>query len=306
MSRLFRIFAVVLFAATLTGCGSFSLFEGYTGSFAPPAPPNNGQVYLFRGMGGQVMSRGMDMLGDKINRAGIKATVHNHLFWYEPATEAIERYKRDPQHSPIILVGHSAGADATLYFARRLKAENVPVALIVTFDPTRKAPDVPSNVERFVNLYQSLNFFGGGHISPASDFRGHFASVNLKKYWEVLHVNLVKMEALQSAVFAKIVQITTLPTSPQGPAVPIEYVVPRDVEIEVWDSGMPVTAEAGDTLQSISRRFAAPLWAVAQVNRMSESAAVKPGQRIVIPRHIESIAPAAPPVTSYMPTTTAQ
>ncbi len=306
MSRPLRILAPLLLAATLTGCGSFSLFEGYTGSFAPPAPASNGHVYLFRGMGGQFMSRGMDMLADKINRAGIKATVHNHLFWYEPSTEAVAQYKRDPQHSPIILVGHSAGADATLYFANRLKAAGVPVALIVTFDPTRKAPDVPSNVERFVNLYQSTNFFGGGHVTPADDFRGHFASVNLKKYWEVLHVNLVKMEALQSAVFAKIVQITTLPVTTAGPAIPIEYVMPRDVEVDVWDSGIAVTAEAGDTLPSLSKKYAVPVWAIAQMNRMSENAGVKPGRRLVMPRHIEGVSPAAPPLTSFAPVAIAQ
>jgi pimeloyl-ACP methyl ester carboxylesterase len=303
MSRLLRFSALLLVALSLAGCGSFSLFEGFTtGSVAPPAPAANGHVYLFRGMGGQLMSRGMDMLADKINRAGIKATVYNHMFWGEPADEAIARYKRDPNHPPIILIGHSAGADATLYFAGRLKEAGVPVSLIVTFDPTRKAPNVPSNVERYVNLYQSLNFFGGGDVGPASDFHGHFASVNLKKYWEVLHVNLVKMEALQSAVFAKIVQVTTLPTSLAGPAIPIEYVVPRDVEIEVWDSGMPVIAEAGDTLQTLSRQYAVPVWAIAQINRMAESAALRPGQKLVMPRHLEAIPPAPAPLTSFMPT----
>jgi hypothetical protein len=300
MPRLLRLPAILLLAVALSGC-SFALFDGFTGSFAPPAPPTNGHVFLFRGMGGQVMSRGMDMLADKINRSGIKATVHNHLFWRGPAEEAIEHYKRDPERNPIIVAGHSAGGDASLYFAYRLKEAGVPVALVVTFDPTRKAPDVPSNVERFVNIYQSLNFFGGGHISPAKDFSGHFASVNLKNYWEVLHVNLVKLEALQSAVFAKIVQITTLPSRVSGPAVPIEYVVPRDAEIEVWDSGMPVIAEAGDTVRALAGRYAVPAWAVAQINSTSTHATLKPGRRVVIPRYIESLPSLSPPLTSFLP-----
>ena len=52
--------------------------------------------------------------------------------------------------------------DAVIAIAERLKAANVPVALIFGFDPTPIAGRIPSNVEMFINLYQATNLIGGG------------------------------------------------------------------------------------------------------------------------------------------------
>ena len=69
-------------------------------------------------------------------------------------------YRRDPQR--ITLIGHSAGGDAAIVFAEYLNVADIPVSLLVTYDPTRFAHSVPPNVERYVNLYQSSNILGGG------------------------------------------------------------------------------------------------------------------------------------------------
>ena len=162
-------------------------------------------------------------------------------------------------------MGHSAGGDAAIDFAWKLKRAGVPVSLIVAFDPTRKAGNVPNNVDRFINIYQSMNFFGGGYVRASKDFRGHFSTVDLRNYWEVLHVNMVKIRGLQDKVIAKVVQITTLPVQLEGPTVPIRYIMPRGEPIELWDSGVAVQSEAGDTVRSVAQRYAVPAWAVAQL-----------------------------------------
>jgi LysM repeat protein len=64
---------------------------------------------------------------------------------------------------------------------------------------------------------------------------------------------------------------------------------------------MPVTAQAGDTLQTLSASYHVPVWTIAQVNHLSEGAAIKPGQRIVIPRHLVPAPQPAVPVTSVGP-----
>jgi pimeloyl-ACP methyl ester carboxylesterase len=267
----------------------------------PSAPAEKGHVYLFRGMGGRIASLDLDRMADKLNKAGVKAGAYNFVNWRGPADEAIARYKRETNKSPIIVVGHSAGGDAALSFAERLKEAQVPVSLIVAFDPTRRAGRVPANVDRFVNIYQSLNFFGGGDVTPASDFHGHFASVDLKRYWEVLHVNLVKLEGLQDKVIEKIVRVATLSSDLEGVTVPIKYVMPRNQPIELWDSGLPIRAEAGDTVRSLAAKFAVPAWSVAQLNNVGSGTSFKPGQRVVIPRHLEAGPSHAETLTSFAP-----
>lgn len=301
MLRLSRFAAVGLLAASLGGCGSLSAFENFLlpdGGLAAK-PPAAGKVYVFRGMGGRIASTEMDHLRDKIAAAGVEAEAYNHLNWRGPAEEAISRYKRNPQ--PIMAMGHSAGGDAAIDFAWKLKRAGVPVSLIVAFDPTRKVADVPANVERFINIYQSMNFFGGGYVRAADDFHGHFATVDLKNYWEVLHVNMVKIRGLQDKIVAKTVQITTLPVRLDGPTVPIRYVMPRGERIELWDSGIAIETEPGDTVRLVAQRYAVPVWAVAQLNNVSANATLQPGRRIVIPRHLEAAPVMSEPLTSFVP-----
>jgi pimeloyl-ACP methyl ester carboxylesterase len=300
MFNLPRLAIVGMLAATLTGCGSLSAFEGFLSSDGALAQkkPATGKAYVFRGMGGRFASFEMDYLRDKIAASGIDAETYNHINWYGPAEEAIARYKKNPQ--PIMAMGHSAGGDAALAFAWKLKRAGVPVSLIVAFDPTRKAPEVPNNVDRFINIYQSLNFFGGGYIRAASDFRGHFSTIDLKNYWEVLHVNMVKIRGLQDKIVAKVVQISTLPVQLDGPTVPIRYIMPRGEPIELWDSGVGIRTEPGDTVRTVAQRYAVPVWAVAQLNDVSPNASFEAGHRLIVPRHLEAAA-FGPAVTSYAP-----
>ncbi|GIK82339.1 MAG: LysM peptidoglycan-binding domain-containing protein [Pseudorhodoplanes sp.] len=304
MVRLSRLAVAALAALTLASCGSVSTLENILTASTEPSgavPPASGKVYVFRGMGGRIMSWEMDRIADKLNKSGIAAETYNHVNWRGPADEAIARYKSELRKSPIVLVGHSAGGDASIRFAERLKEANVPVSLIVAFDPTRFGDDVPPNVDRFINIWSSTNFFGGGNVQPDMKFRGHYASVDLRNYWEVLHVNLVKVHGLQDKVIAKIVQLMTLPPQLEGATVPIRYAPPRGEKIELWDSGLPVRAEAGDTVRSIAQKYAAPVWAVAQINRIGAGASLQPGQRLIVPRHLDPLAPGLnPPLTSFV------
>jgi predicted alpha/beta hydrolase family esterase len=304
MLKVSRLAGIFLVAASLGGCGSLSTFEGF---FTAPADTTgsvrqaSGKAYIFRGMGGRIASFEMDRLTEKLEKSGIDAETYNHFNWSGPADEAIARYKRQNGNFPIMLVGHSAGADASVYFAQKLKNAGVPVSLIVSFDPTRRPKAVPPNVDRFINIYQSLNFFGGGFVAPGSDFRGHYASVDLKNYWEVLHVNMVKMRGLQDQIIAKMVQIVNMPPQLEGATVPIHYVMPRGEKIELWDSGLPIRTEGPETVRSIAAKYAVPAWAVAQINNLNPSDTLEPGHRLIIPRHLEAAPSMTGPLTSFAP-----
>lgn len=257
-----------------------------------------GRAYLFRGVAGLIYSRGMDSLTDRIRRTGVPASVQTYLLWRGAVEQAIADYRRDP--APIIVIGHSMGGDSALSFAERLNSENIPVSLLVTYDPTRIADDVPPNVERYINLYQSSNFMGGGNVVQASRFHGHYASFNLKDHSEIVHINIEKAERIQEQLVRKIAELSATPAAVQGEAVPLHLEVPGDAAIELWDSGVPVQAHAGDTLKSMATIYHVPLWALGESNAISVRAPLSEGQRVIIPRHL---VPMSIPntVTSYAP-----
>jgi fermentation-respiration switch protein FrsA (DUF1100 family) len=262
-----------------------------------------GRAYLFRGVAGLIYSRGMDTLADRIRHKGIPASVDTYLMWRPVADQAIRDYRRDPQ--PIILIGHSMGGDSVLAFAETLNAADIPVNLLVTYDPTRIADDVPPNVERYINIFQSSNIMGGGNVVQGSRFHGHYASYNLKDHSEIVHINIEKADRIQEQLVAKVAELSATPATAEGEAVPLHFEVPADAAVELWDSGQPVTAHAGDTLKTFADAYHVPLWSLAEANSASTRTTLAEGQRIIVPRHLVPMAApsvATNAVSSYAPT----
>ena len=269
-----------------------------TANFTAP----RGRAYLFRGVAGLIYSRGVDKLAARIRQAGIPASVDTYLLWRPVADAAVRDYRRDPQ--PITLIGHSMGGDAALDFAEYLNAAHIPVSLLVTYDPSRIADDVPPNVERYINIYQSSNFMGGGNVVQGSRFHGHYASYNLKDHTEIIHINIEKENRIQEQLVAKIEQLAQTPADAEGEAVPIRLEVPADAAIELWDSGLPVQAHAGDTLKTLAATYHVPQWTLSEINSVSDHDVLAEGQRIVVPRHLMPTpmpVAAATAMSSYAP-----
>jgi murein DD-endopeptidase MepM/ murein hydrolase activator NlpD len=51
-----------------------------------------------------------------------------------------------------------------------------------------------------------------------------------------------------------------------------------------WEGGTPITVAAGETLETISRRYGAPVAAIMEANSITSPATLQPGQHLVIPR----------------------
>jgi hypothetical protein len=105
---------------------------------------NAGHIYLLRGLAG-IFSTGLDILDQKLIQRGFTATVHGHLDYEELASEAARLQKSGK--GPIIIMGHSLGADAAIFMADKMKSLGAPVALVVTFGPTMNLV-APSNISR--------------------------------------------------------------------------------------------------------------------------------------------------------------
>lgn len=260
---------------------------------APPPAANqpaigpHGRAYLFRGALGPFFSRGMDRLTERLEHAGIRADVYEFTICRLIAEQAIRDYRDDP--APIALIGHSMGGLCTLKFAEMLQAESIPVNLVVTVDPAHASPSVPLNVERYINIFLSDNVLGGGDVLPMQGYQGHYASFDLSKHDEVTHINIDKMDDVHAQLVSMVTQLARVPAKADSDPIPLRYVVPPKAAVELWDSGAPLIVRPGKTqttLNKLATDYHVPLWSLVQANKLSESAPLAAGQRIVIPRHL--------------------
>jgi hypothetical protein len=315
-----RFIAIGMAALWLCGCSYGGGF--YALSFQAPqhAPAEKlpGRAYLLRGLIGDIYSLGMDELAEKIEQRGIKASAHGVSAVVYLANRIIRDYRADPAGmTPIILVGHSTGADAIISIAERLKAADVPVAMAIGFDPTRIASGVPSNVDLFINLYQGTNLIGGGAARPAPDFRGRLINVDLRERREIIHVTLDKNDAIHELIVRKIGALAERERQTRNAAavplpdahssakdqrkprrqaaaqdepvyvtpIAIRYVVPPRQTIELWDSAIEVQAAANESVGQVAQRTGAPAWAIAQINKVDADQPLREGQRLLVPRN---------------------
>lgn len=295
---------MALLACLLSGCGGTGLVDmsglmSYSDPSDRQATRLPGRVYIFRGIG-HIWSGGMTELAHELNRRGTTASAHRHSEWYECAQEAIKLYKSDPDRYPIVLIGHSNGGDMIINMAYMMKEAGVPVALAIGFDPTRWNRDVPSNVARFINLYQSTNVLGGGRVDHTRDFKGQLINVDLRNHFDIGHMNIDRIPQLHKEVIAKVMQVVAFPQQPK-PLVSFSYVPPSNAKIELWDGGMPVTTEPGQTVSSLASLYGVPAWAIRQASRLDSDDEVKPGSRVIIPRYANSLELGSPAMTSSVP-----
>ena len=269
-----------------------------TESLISPPPPGlstaqtpRGRAYLFRGALGPFFSRGIDRLGERLDEVGITNHVYEFTICRLIAAQAIDDYREDPQ--PIILIGHSMGGLCAVTFAEVLEKEGIRANLVVAIDPAHATSDVPLNVDRFINIFLSKDVLGGGDVKPKAGFRGHYASFDLSEHGES-HINIEKVDTIQQQLVTKVLQIA-LARGP-GDTLPIRYVVPPKERIELWDSGTSVFARPGDSLQSIATAYHVPLWSVTQINKGADRAPLVPGERVIVPRHLEPLIETPEPV----------
>jgi hypothetical protein len=179
---------------------------------APAGPPHQphrprptalprGRVYLFRGALGLIFSRGWTSWLNVSKRPVCQWTSMNLRFVPTLRSGPFASTARIPRHH-----SHRAlnGGFCALQFAEKLRAENIPVSLIVTIDPAHLMPKLPMNVERYMNIFLARDVLGGGDVVPEKGYQGHFASFDLSKLKGVLHINIDKMDIIHTQLLTKI------------------------------------------------------------------------------------------------------
>jgi Thioesterase domain len=188
----------------------FALAVGITvacgASAAQPQP--RAHVYLLRGLL-NIFSLGMDSLAEELKRRDVDATVHSYGEWQTLADQAAADYKARKE-APIILIGHSLGADSVMEMAAHLGRKGVPVALVVPFDCT-KSFAASDNVARVLNLTHggTLTYMRGG-----PGFHGTLANVDVSSDPNIDHINIDKSPQLHARVVAEVLAVVGNHKSP--------------------------------------------------------------------------------------------
>jgi pimeloyl-ACP methyl ester carboxylesterase len=165
-------------------------------------PP--GSVILLRGFA-NVLSRGLDDLGAELRRGGVQVTVENHTAWPWLAENIETRYANDKRALPVVIIGHSLGANAALLMAGRLAKDGIPVALVVTFDAVSEIP-VPANVKHAVNFYVPQGM--GKELHPGRGFRGKLENIDVAKLnLGIDHFTIEKTEQFHKQVIPEVVRL---------------------------------------------------------------------------------------------------
>ena len=166
------------------------------------------KVYLLRGLL-NIFSLGMDALSDKLNAMGITSEVFNHDSWPQVASRIIDDHKAGKQGA-VVLIGHSLGADVLFNLTERLDRENIPVRLVVPFDPT-SSYEVTKNVDHLLNFYQ-LNGFGR-RVGAPKGYKGELVNMDLSKDESFGHGSIDKSEKLHGLVIEKIKKVALGPAA---------------------------------------------------------------------------------------------
>ena len=175
-----------------------------------------GSVYLVRGLLGP-FSMGMDKICKDLQEQGVHAVVFQHTQEGELADALGREYSATGSPEPLVLIGHSLGADDVVEICRKLTAQKIRVTLMITVDPVMADP-VPGNVVQAINFYRSngvmdtLPFFRGIPLKPSQGAEVRLVNLNLNKHEELLepgtnHFTIDKNNRVRQAIVQQVLEV---------------------------------------------------------------------------------------------------
>ena len=195
--------AVVAIVAACSTSDTGALSNSFAANERPAGA--EAQIYLFRGGFNGYFSTGINDMTMALREQGVPATA---LSWSSEGSALfrIKRAYRNGEAGPIILAGHSLGAEAVIKMARNLTDAGIPVDLVIVFDALGTAK-VPKGVERFVNYKASGRKSNPGNFKPGPGFDGKIVNVDIRTLPQLdraSHWNIVNQERLQQLAVEEI------------------------------------------------------------------------------------------------------
>lgn len=155
--------------------------------FLTPSKEYDAHMYVMRGLlggNGFEFSKGVDVVAVKVEKAyKVKTTVTSWTQAQSLCDAARENYKKDKK--PIILLGHSLGANNVSKIAHCLKG--IPVAFALYYDPTPFVGCVPANVKYATSWRRSFPLdLGGGTVKRCDGSTKNTANITVRTRHTVL------------------------------------------------------------------------------------------------------------------------
>jgi predicted esterase len=157
------------------------------------------RVILLRGWFG-VFSTGLDKIADQLKALGIEAEVAGHLNWSNEVAQILQK-RTGTRSGPLVLVGHSQGANNVIDMARSLEAYNVTVDLLIALSPFMQNP-VPANVVKAIDYYQGPGW--GQPLEGGKGFHGKIVNINLVDDLTISLIGMDKSAKVQAEILREI------------------------------------------------------------------------------------------------------
>ncbi|MDI1352666.1 MAG: hypothetical protein PSV35_07870 [bacterium] len=169
-----------------------------------------GEIHTMRG-GLGIFSIGMNQLRNSVAEH-YKIPAYSTM-WYNAGHVTrfiINRYYVQGDHSPIILVGHSLGANEQIKVARNLNAVGIPVDLLVTIDAVSQTI-VPTNVHYALNIYKPgyVPMFSGLKLRAVDPTKTIIENINVThlKGITVNHFTIDKDPLVQALILERVKKV---------------------------------------------------------------------------------------------------
>ena len=187
--------------------------QGVAPNSAQAAAEFEGDVYILRG-GAGIFSIGLTKLAAKLKQNGVEASVKSHAAW-QLVARTIVKHQAQYGRRPVILIGHSLGADSAVKMAHALKRKGVQVDYIASFAATGLAT-IPSNVSNVTNFYFKTGGWGG-LFTAESDFQGQLNNMDMSAQPGMTHFNIDDANALHELVVRDVLRYMGPSTSAMLP-----------------------------------------------------------------------------------------
>ncbi|MBA2656333.1 MAG: hypothetical protein H0U70_05030 [Tatlockia sp.] len=176
------LFSSLFLTACIDLAGTQSLAKNQNFVFHSKA-----QVFVMRGGLGGIFSTGMNQLQRRLERNYQIKT--ESTVWYKAndlSKFIIKNYGTKQLAGPIVLVGHSLGANEQIKVAQNLNKYHIPVALIITVDAVSPLKVSP-NVKQVVNIYKPsfVPLFSGLLVRAMDPSSTKINNINVDTYKKV-------------------------------------------------------------------------------------------------------------------------
>ena len=206
ISKPTRLCSKILTRRSLLFAGVALALSGGAAQAAPRKPSENApqaDVYLLRGFG-DIFSTGIDEIGKQLQANGVNAHVNGHQASGFVLNHILADQRKNPR-APVILIGHSLGANAIIDIATALEKKGIQVAYMASFAATAPAP-LPGNIKRVVNFYFKQNGWGLP-LTAGPRFKGRLDNRDFSGVKGIGHFNIEKQRSLQDEVVRNVLSI---------------------------------------------------------------------------------------------------